>query len=158
MIRTGFGYDAHRFGGVEPLRLGGVEIPGAPGVRATSDGDVAAHALIDAVFGACALGDIGEHFPSGDGRFDGADSMALLRRAAEMATAAGFDVHAVDVTVVSQDVRIAPYRSAMCSQIAAALGLDIAQVSVKATTTDGIGGIGRGEGIAAAAVATVTQR
>jgi 2-C-methyl-D-erythritol 2,4-cyclodiphosphate synthase len=138
------------------LILGGVVVSESAGVRATSDGDVLAHAVTDAVLGACALADIGEHFPSEDAAFEGADSMHLLRRAADMARDTGWQVSHVDATVVLEKVRIAPHRDEMRANLARALGVDTGAVSVKATSTDGLGFIGRGEGLAAMAVVTVT--
>ncbi len=157
MIRTGWGYDAHRFGGPGPLVLCGVEVSSDHGLIGTSDADVGLHALIDAILGASALGDLGELFPSADPRWAGADSVELLAVARAVVEEAGFRVAAVDVTIVSETVRVAPLRGEMRSILAASLGLDPSAVSVKATTTDGMGPIGRDEGIAATAVATVVQ-
>lgn len=155
MSRTGWGYDAHRLGGPGPLTLCGVEIVASGGLIGTSDGDVAVHAVIDAMLGAAALGDTGEHFPSSDPRWSGADSMDLLAATSDMIMHAGFEVSSVDVTIVAESVRIAPHRARMRSTLATALGISIDFVSVKATSTDGMGAIGRGEGIAATAVATL---
>ena len=155
-LRVGWGFDAHPLDGDPPLILGGVVVSESAGVRATSDGDVLAHAVTDAVLGACALADIGEHFPSEDAAFEGADSMHLLRRAADMALDAGWQVSHVDATVVLEKVRIAPHRDEMRANLARALGVGPGAVSVKATSTDGLGFIGRGEGLAAVAVVTVT--
>ena len=155
ITRTGWGFDAHRFGGGGPVVLCGVEIDDDRGIEATSDGDVAVHALIDALLGPVGIGDLGVHFPSEDPEMDGADSMKLLVRATQLVAAAGYDVGNVDVTVVSQSVRVAPHRAAMRTALAVALGIEEAAVSGKATTTDGMGAIGNDEGIAAAAVAVV---
>ncbi len=125
------------------------------GVSATSDGDVLAHAVTDALMGACVLGDIGEHFPSEDPALTDADSMIFLRQAATMATAAGWHTAHVDVTVVAESVRVAPHRDEISQRLADALAVPVEVVSVKATSTDGLGFIGRGEGIAAMAVLTV---
>jgi 2-C-methyl-D-erythritol 4-phosphate cytidylyltransferase/2-C-methyl-D-erythritol 2,4-cyclodiphosphate synthase len=153
--RTGFGYDAHRFGGEGPLKLGGVVIEHSTGVIGTSDVDVAAHAICDALLGAVAAGDLGSHFPSSDPQWSGADSLDLLRTCSEMVAAAGFSVGFVDVTVVAQSVRVAPHREAMRTNLADAIGISVDNVSVKATTTDGLGWIGSDAGLAAQAVATV---
>lgn len=153
-MRVGSGYDAHAFDEARPLVLGGVTIPGAPGLAGRSDGDVVSHAIIDALLGAAALGDLGDHFPE-QAVPDGVSSLELLSRTQTLLTTAGFRVVNVDVTAVIQNVRVAPHRDEMRSQIAAALGLDRASVSVKATTTDRLGFAGRGEGAQAIAVALV---
>ncbi len=154
-FRVGWGFDSHRLDGDPPLVLGGVVISDTVGVSATSDGDLVAHALTDAVLGAACLGDIGEHFPSDDPGLTDADSMFLLRQAATMAMAAGWRVTHADVTVVAENVRISPHREQMRAGLADALGTPAESVSVKATTTDGLGFPGRGEDIAAVAVVTV---
>lgn len=156
-MRTGFGFDVHALDGSPPLVLCGVEVSAEVGLSGTSDADVAAHAVADAMLGAAALGDIGMHFPSTDPALHGADSMQLLARVATMLAEAGFTLEHIDVTVVAQSVRVGPHREAMRTRLAATLGLELGAVSVKATTTDGLGFIGRGEGIAAQAVATVRQ-
>ena len=147
--RVGLGFDAHRFGGPPPLKLAGVVVDGSRGLAATSDGDVAAHAAADAILGAAALGDLGAFFPSQDGRWEGADSMELLASVVDMVGSAGMSVGNMDVTVIAETVRVAPYREEMRAGMAAVLGVDADRVSVKATTTDGMGFTGRGEGIAA---------
>lgn len=152
--RVGWGFDAHRLDADPPLLLGGVTASDTVGVSATSDGDVVAHALSDAVLGAASLGDIGSHFPSGDPRSVGADSMDMLRSVVEMAAGSGWSPAHADVTVVAEAIRISPIRDEIRARIADALRLDPEAVSVKATTTDGLGFIGRGEGIAAIAVVT----
>lgn len=152
--RTAFGYDAHRFGGSDPVMLAGVAVHYSNGVEATSDGDVPAHALADAVLGIAALGDIGQHFPASNPASQNADSMDMLERCAVLVRNAGWAVTHCDVTVVAEDVRVAPHRAAMRINIARALQIDVEAVSVKATSTDGMGWIGAGEGIAAYAVAT----
>ena len=154
-VRVGWGFDAHRLGDQPPTKLGGVVVSESVGVMATSDGDVLAHAVTDALMGACVLGDIGEHFPSDDPSMEGADSMFLLRQAATMMTAAGFQTDHVDVTVIAEDIRVAPHRSEIAKHLADALAVKPEVVSVKATTTDGMGFIGAGEGIACVAVVTV---
>lgn len=155
--RTGIGYDAHRFGGDGPVIIGGVEIEHTSGLVGTSDADVVAHAICDAMLGAAALGDMGTHFPSDDDRWAGADSMGLLAACAAMVRSSGFTIENCDVTVIAEDVRVAPHREAMRSRIAAACTLDVDRVSVKATTTDGLGWIGAGEGVAAQAVVTLAR-
>ena len=148
-MRIGHGYDVHRFGPGSAVRLGGVSIPHAQGVVAFSDGDVLLHALMDALLGAATLGDIGQHFPPGDARFAGADSRGLLREVARQVTAAGWSVANCDLTLVAEAPRIGPHREAMCANIAADLGIDRNRVNVKATTPEGLGALGRGEGLAA---------
>lgn len=153
--RTGWGYDAHRLGGDPPLLLGGVAVSESVGVIATSDGDVLAHAVTDAMLGAAVLGDLGELFPSDDPSFSGADSMGLLRRAVADALTAGWRADHLDATVIAEEARVAPRRKEIRAGLAGALGLDVNRVSVKATTTDGLGLIGESGGIAAMAVVTV---
>jgi len=153
--RVGWGFDVHRLDGEPPLRLGGVEVSVSLGVSATSDGDVLAHAVIDALLGACALGDIGGHFPSDDPAMVDADSMMLLRQTVTMANSAGWAPAHVDVTVVAESVRIAPHREDISRNLATALAVPGESVSVKATTTDGLGFTGSGAGLAVVAVVTV---
>ncbi len=153
--RVGWGFDAHRFGGTGPIRLAGVVVDESRGLEATSDGDVVAHALTDALLGSFALGDLGMHFPSSDPAMVGVDSMELLARAARMIEDRAHLVDNVDVTVISQSIRIAPYRDEMRSRLASTLRIDRSSVSVKGTTTDSMGSIGADEGIAAAAVVTI---
>ena len=153
--RVGWGFDAHRLDSDPPLLLGGVIVSDAVGVTATSDGDLVAHAVADAVLGAAALADLGEHFPSDDPASSGADSMRLLRQAVDQAEQSGWGVAHADVTVIVEEVRVAPHREAIRAGLAAALGTGVGSVSVKATTTDRLGFIGRGEGIAVVAVVTV---
>jgi 2-C-methyl-D-erythritol 2,4-cyclodiphosphate synthase len=154
--RVGWGFDAHPLDGDPPLIIGGVVVSDHVGVSATSDGDVLAHAITDAVLGACVLGDLGEHFPSEDPAMAGVSSLELLGQATTMAVAAGWQVTHVDATVLAEDVRIAPRREEIRVNLARALGVVDDLVSVKATTTDGLGFIGRGEGLAAVAVVTVS--
>lgn len=156
LTRVGWGFDAHRLDADPPLRLGGVVVSDSEGVSATSDGDVVAHAVTDALLGACVLGDLGDHFPSEDPGLVDADSMDLLRQSTAMASGAGWRVSHLDVTVVAETVRVAPHRELMRQNLAAALDTPVDVVSVKATTTDGLGFTGSGEGIAAVAVLTVT--
>ena len=150
-MRVGWGIDVHRRGGPGPTLLAGVAVDPDRGVIGTSDADVLAHAVADAVLGAAALGDLGEHFPSADPAWEGADSMDLLWRVVAMAGAAGFRVASVDATVVAEAVRVAPHRDAVRTALAAVLGVDAGAVSVKATTTDGMGFLGSDDGIAALA-------
>jgi 2-C-methyl-D-erythritol 2,4-cyclodiphosphate synthase len=156
-MRIGHGYDLHALAAGRRLVLGGVEIAHDRGPIAHSDGDVLLHALADALLGAAALGDIGQHFPDNDPAYAGADSRALLRRVVALVRAAGYAVANVDVTVLAQWPKLAPHRDAMRANIAADLGLDIAAVSVKATTTEGLGPVGRQEAIAAHAVCLLTN-
>ncbi len=153
--RVGFGYDAHRFGGAGPVILGGVRIDHETGVVGASDADVACHAVSDALLGAAALGDIGEFFPSADPQWHGADSTRFVAECARMVRRAGFCIGNIDVTIVAQTVRVAPHRDAMRENLAAAVGVDIEAISVKATTTDGLGWIGASAGIAAHAVVAI---
>ncbi|NNF69696.1 MAG: 2-C-methyl-D-erythritol 2,4-cyclodiphosphate synthase [Acidimicrobiia bacterium] len=152
-MRAGIGFDAHRFGGEGPLVLGGVVVDGDRGVEATSDGDVVAHAVADALLGAAALGDLGHHFPEATSH--GLDSLEAIEQVVAMLGEVGASPHNVDVTVISQSVRIAPHRDEMEQRIASALGVERGQVSIKATTTDLMGAIGRDEGVAVLATATV---
>jgi len=158
MVRIGTGYDVHRFAAGAELWLCGVRIEHDQGLAGHSDADVGLHAVVDAILGACAQGDIGEHFPPGDPRWKDAPSEKFIAHAAEMADKAGYRVGNVDVTLICEAPRIAPHREAMRRKLAALLGVDLAQVSVKATTTERLGFTGRGEGIAAQAVATLVSR
>jgi 2-C-methyl-D-erythritol 2,4-cyclodiphosphate synthase len=152
-LRVGIGVDAHALAEGTPLVLGGVTFPGEPGLVGHSDGDVLSHALVDALLGAAGLGDIGELFPSGDSRWEGASSLDLLRHAAGVVREAGFEVVNADCVLVGERPRIAPRRDEMRAALAGALAVDPALVTVRATTTDGLGFTGRGEGLAAHAVA-----
>lgn len=156
-VRTGIGFDAHRFGGPGPVVLCGVSIDHATGVEATSDGDVASHAICDALLGSAALEDLGSHFPSDDPQWHNARSIDMVARCAGMVYDRGLEISHIDVSIVAQDVRIAPFRDEMRQNLATAMRIPFAQVSVKATTTDGLGWIGAGEGLAAYAVATVER-
>ena len=155
MVRTGLGIDTHAFARGRPLILGGVDIPHEEGLAGYSDADVLTHAVIDALLGAAALGDIGQHFPDSDPRFAGADSLALLRTVVRYLGERGFVIANVDATVVLERPKLAPYRDAMREALAEALGLPADAVNVKATTGEGIGFVGRAEGAAAMAVATL---
>ncbi len=154
-VRIGSGFDAHRIGGAPPLKLAGVVVDSEQGLVATSDGDVVAHAVADALLGAAALGDLGMFFPSGDDKWKGVDSMELLARVVDSLHTEGLVVGNLDVTVIAERVRVSPHRGNMRRRLAAVLGTDTDRISVKATTTDGMGFAGRGEGIAASAVVLV---
>jgi 2-C-methyl-D-erythritol 2,4-cyclodiphosphate synthase len=156
-VSTGIGYDCHRFAAGRRLVIGGVQIEHDRGLEGHSDADVLAHAIIDAMLGACALGDIGQHFPDTDPRYRDADSIALLRETAAILAREGFAVTHVDATVLLERPRLAPVRDRMRATLAEALGLDLTQVSVKATRGEGIGFVGREEGVATLAVATVRR-
>jgi 2-C-methyl-D-erythritol 2,4-cyclodiphosphate synthase len=149
------GIDVHAFGPGDHLMLAGVRVPHGRGVLAHSDGDVVIHALCDALLGTAGLGDIGQHFPDSDPQWRGAASSEFLRRVVEMLTARGYEPVNVDITIVAQQPKIGPHREAMRHRLAELLGLDAEAVNVKATTTEQLGLIGRGEGIAALAVVLV---
>ncbi|MFN3595640.1 MAG: 2-C-methyl-D-erythritol 2,4-cyclodiphosphate synthase [Rubricoccaceae bacterium] len=157
-MRIGQGYDVHRLVEGRPLILGGVHVPSDVGLLGHSDADVLAHAIIDALLGAAALGDIGSHFPDTDEAWRGADSLALLRTVVARVSEAGYAVGNVDATVVLQRPKLRPHIDAMRERLAAALGVPPSAVSVKATTGEGMGFVGRGEGAAAHAVALVVAR
>lgn len=156
-FRIGLGFDAHRLGGPPPVKLAGVEVDRSRGLVATSDGDVAAHAVADAMLGAAALGDLGAHFPSEDAEWEGADSMGLLATVVMMVAEAGMGVGNVDLTVIAETVRVAPFRERIRKELAHVLGVELGRVSVKATTTDRMGFTGRGEGIAAWAAVLLVE-
>jgi len=156
-FRVGIGIDFHRFAPGRRLVLGGVDIPHDQGLLGHSDADVVLHALCDALLGAAALGDIGQHFPPTEERWRGISSVVLLRRVRELLEGAGFRPLQVDVAVVAEKPRLAPYIPAMRRTIAEALGMPEAAVSVKATTAEGMGALGRGEGIGAWAVALIQR-
>jgi len=157
-MRVGIGYDIHRFQEGRRLLLGGVEIEGEKGLGGHSDADVLLHAIIDALLGAAGLSDIGHFFPPDDPSFAGTDSRQLLARTMQMIRPLGYAVGNVDATVIAEAPRLAPYIKAMRQRIAETLEVDESRVSVKATTNEGVGGIGRGEAIAALAVALVERR
>ena len=153
--RTGIGFDVHGFSGPGPVMLGGIAVPNERGLAGHSDADVILHAITDALLGAAGLGDIGEHFPPSDPQWKGASSDLFLAHAARLIRDAGGIIDHVDCTLVAEEPRVGPHRPAMRCRIAEILGLDEAQVSVKATTTEGLGFTGRREGIAAQAVASI---
>jgi 2-C-methyl-D-erythritol 2,4-cyclodiphosphate synthase len=157
MTRTGIGYDSHRLAAGRLLVLGGVEIPSEIGLDGHSDADVLTHAVIDAVLGAAGLGDIGRHFPDTDAEFAGADSIGLLVTVVGRVREAGFRIENVDATVVIERPKLAPHRPAMETRLAGALGVGEADVNVKATTGELVGFVGRGEGAAALAIATLER-
>jgi 2-C-methyl-D-erythritol 2,4-cyclodiphosphate synthase len=156
-LRIGVGVDAHAFADGVPLVLGGVRMEHPRGLVGHSDGDVIAHALIDALLGAAGLGDIGSLFPAGDERFRGADSLDLLAEAYRQVRAAGFELVNADCVLVGEEPRIAAHRAQMRERLAGALDVDPDVVNVRATTTDRLGFTGRGEGLAAQAVALVSR-
>jgi len=152
-MRVGIGFDVHQFAAGRPLILGGVQVEYPLGLLGYSDADVALHAIADAILGAAALGDLGQHFPTGDPRYRDASSLQILRRVVEMTAERGLGIGNVDLTIVAQRPHLAPYVAAMRASIALALEVPLERVSVKATTTDHLGFVGRAEGIAALAVA-----
>lgn len=156
-MRIGHGYDVHRFGEGDFITLGGVRIPHKFGLIAHSDGDVLLHALSDALLGACALGDIGKHFPDTDPQFKGADSRALLRHVLSLVETNGWKVENVDTTIIAQAPKMAPHIQTMRQTIAEDLKVELDQVNVKATTTEKLGFTGREEGIAVHAVALLSR-
>lgn len=158
MIRVGQGYDVHRFGEGDHLMLGGVRIPYDQGMVAHSDGDVLVHALCDALLGAAALGDIGQHFPDTDEQYAGADSRILLRQVNQMLQGIGLHLNNVDITIVAEAPKMSPHIGSMRELLAADLNVDIDQINIKATTTERLGFEGRKEGIAVHATALVERR
>ena len=154
-VRTGMGFDVHAFAGDGPIMLGGIEIPHERGLAGHSDADVVLHAITDALLGAAGLGDIGQHFPPSDPQWKGASSDIFLSHAAALIRAGGGIVDFVDCTLICEAPKLSPYRDAMRSRVAEVLGLSTSRVSIKATTTERLGFTGRGEGIAAQAVATI---
>lgn len=155
--RFGIGYDSHRFAAGRSLRLAGVTVPHTHGLVGHSDGDVALHAVVDALLGAAALGDIGTFFPDDDPRWRGADSTQFVKQVVETLRQGGFSVQQVDVTILAERPKLAPLIAQMRAATAKALGVKADGVSIKAKTNEGMGWIGRGEGIAALAVATVVR-
>ena len=157
MMRVGTGYDSHRFDARRRLVLGGIEIPGAPGLAGHSDGDAVAHAVIDALLGAAAQGDIGSHFPPSDPRWRDADSIGLLEKVVALLRRRGLRVVNVDVTLICESPRIGPHSARMRARIAEALEVGPDAVSIKGKTNEGMGWIGAGEGVAVHAVALVGE-
>lgn len=156
-MRIGHGFDVHKFGGEGPVIIGGVAIPYEQGLVAHSDGDVALHALCDALLGAIAAGDIGRHFPDTDEEWEGADSRALLRDVYSKVKSQGYELVNADVTIMAQAPKMAPHIETMCHTIAADLETDIGNINVKATTTERLGFTGRKEGIATEAVVLINK-
>ena len=154
-MRIGTGYDVHKLMEGRKLIIGGVEIPYEKGLLGHSDADVLVHAVMDALLGAAALGDIGKHFPDSDPKYKGADSLMLMREVRRILSENGFEVGNVDATIIAQAPKMSPHIDTMRRNIADALGLDVSQVSVKATTEERLGFTGRGEGISAQAVALI---
>ena len=157
MIRVGLGYDSHRFQPPGPLTLGGIRIPFDNHLHGHSDGDAVCHAITDALLGAAAAGDIGEMFSDRDPANAGRDSLEMLREAVRRVEEKGFGVEQADVTIVAESPRLAEHRDAMRQVLAEALGIDVGLVSVKAKSNEGLGWIGRGEGIACVAIATLSS-
>ncbi len=156
-MRVGWGFDAHRIGGEGPMRVCGVIVDEERGLLGHSDADVGLHAVADAVLGAAALGDLGQYFPSSDPRWADADSGELLRQVVKMVDDRGISVASVDVTLIAEKVRFAEHRSAMKQRLAELMMVPMSHVSVKATTTDGMGYLGRDEGVAATAVVSLDR-
>lgn len=157
-VRTGFGYDSHRFAAGGPMRLGGVDIPGDLRLSGHSDGDAICHAVTDALLGAASLGDIGSMFPDTEAANKGRDSIEMLGLALDRLRERGFRVVNIDVTVIAERPKIGPHRDAIRARLAAALGIAVDAVSVKGKTNEGMGWVGRGEGLACIAVASVMGR
>jgi 2-C-methyl-D-erythritol 2,4-cyclodiphosphate synthase len=157
MTRVGIGYDVHRIDRTRTLVLGGVTFEGEPGLAGHSDADVLLHAIIDALLGASGLGDIGGHFPPEDEQWRGANSVTLLVHTLRLVKAVGLGIDYVDATVIAERPKLAPHFDMMRSHIATALEIDPSRVSVKATTPDGVGAIGRREGMAAMAIAALRE-
>jgi 2-C-methyl-D-erythritol 2,4-cyclodiphosphate synthase len=155
--RAGTGYDLHRLAPARPLMIGGVRVPAELGALGHSDADVACHAITDAILGAAGLGDIGRHFPDSDARWAGAGGLDLLGRAVSMVAQAGFEIGNVDVTVILETPKIRDYVDAMRAALAKTLKVDVARVSVKGKTNEGVDAVGRGEAIAAHAVALIRE-
>lgn len=156
-VKIGIGYDVHAFGDGRKLILGGVEIPNNRGLKGHSDADVLLHSITDAILGAVALGDIGSHFPDSDPKFENADSYLLLKEAVQLVRSKGFEIGNVDSTIIAEQPKMQPYISAMQTRIAEALECSISNVSVKATTNEKLGAIGRLEGIAVHSVALISR-
>jgi 2-C-methyl-D-erythritol 2,4-cyclodiphosphate synthase len=158
IVRSGIGYDVHRFISGRPLRLGGVEIPHSHGLDGHSDADVVLHAITDALLGAAALGDIGQHFPPSDPSWRDANSTVFLTYAGRLINQEGYLVVNIDVTIIAEEPKVGPHTAGMREAIAKTLNLTVSDVGIKATTNEGLGSIGRGEGIAALAIATIQSR
>ena len=157
-MRVGQGWDIHRLVPGRPLRLGGIEVPFERGLLGHSDGDVVLHAVTDALLGAIAAGDIGQHFPDSDPRYRGADSAVLLGAATQLAVKGGYRIGNLDVTILAEQPRLAPHAPAIQRRLAELLDVPVAQISIKAKTMEGLGAIGAGEAIAALAIIGVEAR
>lgn len=157
-MRIGHGFDVHKLIVGRQCIIGGVNIPFKKGLDGHSDADVLLHAICDALLGAAALGDIGQHFPPSDDAYKNADSRQLLRHVADLIRKNNYKVNNIDATVICEAPKLSPHTAQMCANIAADCNIDISQVNVKATTTEKLGFTGRGEGIAAEAVCTITER
>jgi 2-C-methyl-D-erythritol 2,4-cyclodiphosphate synthase len=155
MFRSGIGYDVHRLSEARKLVLGGVEIPHAFGLEGHSDADVLSHAIADALLGAAGERDIGHHFPNSDESIRGISSLEILRRVGEIIAARNCRISNIDVTLIAEAPKIGPHLDAMREKISAALGIDKSRIGIKATTNEGLGALGRGEGMAALAVASI---
>jgi 2-C-methyl-D-erythritol 2,4-cyclodiphosphate synthase len=155
--RSGIGYDSHRLAAGRPLVLGGVELASELGLEGHSDADALTHALIDALLGAAGLGDIGEHFPDSDERYRDADSLVLLAQVIELVRGAGFELVNVDATIVMERPKLGPARGAIRERLAGVLGITLADVNIKASTGEGIGFVGREEGVAVIALASLRR-
>ncbi len=151
-MRIGQGYDVHRLVKGRKLILGGVEIPHKKGLLGHSDADVLVHAIMDALLGACALGDIGKHFPDNDAKYENADSIELLKKVCELIKSSGYEINNIDSTIVAQNPKLAPYIEKMRENIAVACSININQISVKATTEEHLGFTGQEAGISASAI------
>lgn len=158
ITRTGIGYDIHRFTKGRELWIGGVKIPSEMGLEGHSDADVLLHAIADALLGAAALGDIGKHFPNTDPQWSGVRSTVLLRKVRDLLTFQSYQIVNIDATVVMETPKISPYTDQMRRAIADTLGIGVSQVNIKATTNEGMGALGRNEGVAALAIATLQFR
>jgi 2-C-methyl-D-erythritol 2,4-cyclodiphosphate synthase len=157
MIRIGHGFDVHKFGGPGPITIAGVKIPSPQGLIAHSDGDVALHALCDAILGALALGDIGRHFPDNDPQYKGIDSRKLLENVFQQAKSRDYKIANIDLTIIAEAPKMAPFIGDMCAEIAPLVETEVDNINVKATTTEQLGAIGRGEGIASHAVVLLVK-
>ncbi|MDP2911286.1 MAG: 2-C-methyl-D-erythritol 2,4-cyclodiphosphate synthase [Candidatus Omnitrophota bacterium] len=156
-MRVGIGYDIHRFVEGRPLMLGGVEIPHIMGLEGHSDGDALLHAICDAILGAAGLDDIGHQFPVNDDRYLNISSIELVREVSEKIKKKGFKVEYIDSVIILEEPKIAPFKDRMRREIAPALGIDMSNINIKATTQEGVGAIGRGEALAAYAVACLDE-
>lgn len=157
MVRIGFGYDVHRLAAGRKLILGGVEIPSCNGLLGHSDADVLVHAVMDAMLGAAGLGDIGMHFPDSDPQYKDINSIILLQKVRDLLESKGYLCHNLDCTIVAESPKLAPYREAMQGMLSRVLRLEPNKVNIKATTTEGLGFAGKGEGIAVYAVCTINE-